>query len=96
MTAPYRNEDLGHARQLVLKPMLLSAEARYALQLAVLEIDRCHERITELLSANNREVERRRAAEARDPEWKYYPGGKHYSASGQCVDKVTETRAEPV
>jgi len=63
MNAPYRQQDLDAARHLIEKPMLLSSEARYALQLAVAEIDRCHARIDELLAANNREVERRRAAE---------------------------------
>jgi hypothetical protein len=58
MNAPYRQQDLDAARHLIEKPMLLSSEARYALQLAVAEIDRCHARIDELLAANNREVAR--------------------------------------
>ena len=61
MNAPYCKKDLERARMLVKKPLLLSYEARYELQLAVAEIDRCHARITELLQANTREVERRRA-----------------------------------
>ena len=56
MNAPYRQQDLDAARHLIEKPMLLSSEARYALQLAVAEIDRCHARIDELLAANNREM----------------------------------------
>ena len=58
MNAPYRKEDLDAARKLLEKSLLLSGEARYALQLAIAEIDRCWLRITELQEANSREVER--------------------------------------
>ena len=52
VNAPYRKEDLDAARKLLEKSLLLSGEARYALQLAVAEIDRCWAQITELQKAN--------------------------------------------
>ena len=54
---PYRKEDLDAARKLLEKSLLLSGEARYALQLAIAEIDRCWKRIAELQEANSRGVE---------------------------------------